>query len=419
VVLSNSATGNTVGGTATGAANVISGNGGNGVYIRNTGTSANVVLGNLIGTDKSGTAPLGNGANGVAIVSSASANTVGGSAAGSANVISGNSLDGVYLTGNGTSGNVVLGNRIGTDKSGTANLGNAADGVFIDNGATANTIGGTASGAANLIGYNAEGVVVGSSPTDITTVHDSILGNRIFANAGPGIDLGNDGPTPNGKNPRPFPNDGQNTPVLTRVTKSSVSGTLTSQPSHTYRLEFFASPAAGPTFQGMTFLGFKVVTITSSTGKASFTATLTTPVVKGQVVTATATDLTTASSTFGDTSEFSAPAATTVTVTSSPTVTQSPSPQTVTLTALAFSGPTPATGGTVTFTIVGLPGSVKAVVNANGQATASFVVPGGTAPGSYTIVATYKGTGPFGNGSSDPFGDGTLTVLRSGPGFGF
>ena len=50
----------------------------------------------------------------------------------------------------GTSGNVIQGDFIGTDKTGTVKLGNAA-GIEIHNGATNNTIGGTTTGAGNVI----------------------------------------------------------------------------------------------------------------------------------------------------------------------------------------------------------------------------------------------------------------------------
>src|SRR5262249_57302876 len=115
---------------------------GNGVFLYINGihgpgtTSGNVVLGNMIGTDVTGTAKLGNTEAGVRFGTDSvsqgygpTANTVGGTAAGSANVISGNGGAGVYIQGAGTSGNVVLGNRIGTDVHGTAKLGNTGNGV--------------------------------------------------------------------------------------------------------------------------------------------------------------------------------------------------------------------------------------------------------------------------------------------------
>src|SRR5262249_24714789 len=47
-------TGNTVGGTAAGAGNLISGNGSSGVTVSDSGTTGNVVQGNDVGTDANG-----------------------------------------------------------------------------------------------------------------------------------------------------------------------------------------------------------------------------------------------------------------------------------------------------------------------------------------------------------------------------
>ncbi len=175
VLIGKGSTANTIGGTASGAANVISGNVDLGVYLGDSGTSGNVVLGNLIGTDVNGAAKLGNG-DGVEIELSATANTIGGTASGAANVISGNNESGVYLVGGGTSGNVVLGNLIGTDINGAAKLGNGY-GVQIWNHATANTIGGTASGAANVIsGNNTVGVYIGFTGTSGNVVLGNLIG---------------------------------------------------------------------------------------------------------------------------------------------------------------------------------------------------------------------------------------------------
>ena len=107
---------------------MISGNTLDGVLISDNGTSDNLVAGNLIGTTVSGDTAMPNGAilyygtvapgNGVAIQGGATANTVGGTTAGAGNVISGNTLDGVLISDNGTSDNLVAGNLIGTTVSG-------------------------------------------------------------------------------------------------------------------------------------------------------------------------------------------------------------------------------------------------------------------------------------------------------------
>ena len=178
VIIQNSARANTIGGTATGAGNVISGNTAAGILITSAGASGNLVLGNLIGTSKSGAASLGNGTSGVIIQSSATANTIGGAATGAANVISGNTAEGVYLTGNGTSGNVVLGNLIGTSSTGAAALGNGDNGVLLNLLATANTVGGTATNAGNVISGNTDnGVDLDGSGVSGNVVQGNLIGS--------------------------------------------------------------------------------------------------------------------------------------------------------------------------------------------------------------------------------------------------
>ena len=50
-LLTGGSTGNTVGGSVGGAGNVISGNSSDGVEISDSGTSGNLVAGNLVGTN--------------------------------------------------------------------------------------------------------------------------------------------------------------------------------------------------------------------------------------------------------------------------------------------------------------------------------------------------------------------------------
>jgi hypothetical protein len=170
---------------------------------------------------------------------------------------------------------------------------------FCREGAFNNTIGGTTVGSGNSIAFNAEGVVIGNSTSGIGAVGNSILGNSIWDNTGLGIDLGDSGQTfPNGPNPLSFPNNGQNTPIITKIKTTSVSGTLTSVPQTLFLLEFFATPVGSAPSQGQLFLGAIDVT-TNASGVVSFTAPVAV-IPKGMAITATATDLIT-----GDTSEFS------------------------------------------------------------------------------------------------------------------
>ena len=131
----------------------------------------NVVEGNYIGTDAPGTAALANAYDGVELDTGASGNTIGGTTAAARNIISANPYAGVEI--DDANDNVVEGDFIGTDVTGTAALGNGARTytpvVFLSqDSASANTIGGlTASpgtGAGNLISGNiGSGVVFGSA----------------------------------------------------------------------------------------------------------------------------------------------------------------------------------------------------------------------------------------------------------------
>src|SRR5262249_32713509 len=148
-----------------------------------------------------------------------------GSTPGAGNLISGNAGVGVAIRGAGTSGNMVEGNRIGTDASGIAPLGNSSVGVAIQGGASGNTVGGTAPGAGNAIAYTRQGVVVAG----VGTLGNAILGNSLFANGGLGIDLGDDGVTPNDAAGHNGPNHFQNFPILTQVVANGNNRTARGQ----------------------------------------------------------------------------------------------------------------------------------------------------------------------------------------------
>ncbi len=170
-----STSGNTLGGTIAGARNLISGNGFNGVSISDN-REEELVQGNYIGTDLTGTAKIPNGRNGVQI-ESATQVTIGGTAAGAGNLVSGNSGDGVMIEA-GSISTTVLGNFIGTDVTGRLRLGNGTGGVGIV-GSWQNTIGGTDFGAGNLIsGNGGSGLVIqdGNDAAMTNTVQGNIIG---------------------------------------------------------------------------------------------------------------------------------------------------------------------------------------------------------------------------------------------------
>ena len=120
---------------------VIHGFQGSGIVL--TGPGGNVVTGDYIGTDVTGTKAVANGQRGIEVDGSAN-NTIGGTAAGAGNVISANIWTGLLISGG--SDNVIEGNKIGTDVSGTKPLGNEIFGIRLFS-TTGNQIGGTSSGA--------------------------------------------------------------------------------------------------------------------------------------------------------------------------------------------------------------------------------------------------------------------------------
>jgi hypothetical protein len=311
-------TNNTIGGTVAGAGNVISGNGEFGIYLGHFCCSSvvtgNVVQGNLIGTDASGTRAMANADQTVGVFLGAALddpnnlvanNLIGGTTPAARNVISENTDWGIEFN-TLANANLVEGNYIGTDITGTQPLGNGPNGggVLFGSGALNNTLGGMAAGAGNLIADNSTlgGVVL--SQLSPLPAGDTIRGNSIHDNAGLGIDLGADGVTPNDSHAgQPGPNNWENFPVLSAAyagASTILLGTFHSTPSSTFTLDFYANATPDPTGygEGQYYLGSTIAT-TDSSGNASFTATGLGASSPGQWISATATDSS------GDTSEFS------------------------------------------------------------------------------------------------------------------
>jgi titin len=288
-----SGSGNTIGGTTSGARNLISGNSKAGVLIDLLGINAQV-MGNYIGTDVTGDLAL---ANSVGIEVAGSSNTIGGTATGAGNLIWGNSGDGVLLD-SASSDNQVLGNSIGTNASDIA-LGNGGYGVNISG--SNNTIGGSVASAANIIADNTQGGVLVSAGGSNSITGGGVTGsgntirlNSIYANgsnsAGPGITLGKDA-----NNNLAAPNLVSAYLVGTTLTVNSSFAPPTANVS--YVLDVYANLIGDA--EGKVFLGSLTVTPTS-TATQSFSFTTTTTVTgSNPLITVVLTDAS------GDTSSFS------------------------------------------------------------------------------------------------------------------
>ncbi|MDO8955221.1 MAG: cadherin-like domain-containing protein [Gammaproteobacteria bacterium] len=261
-----------IGGTAAGAGNVVSGNNGGGIYVGNTGGAT--IQGNIVGLNAAGTAALGNTGVGIYVATSG-ASAIGGNTVAARNIVSGNSSHGIQVTSSPAAGHSIKGNYIGVGSDGTTLLGNGGAGVYL---ASSNTVvGGKGVGDGNVIaGNGGAGIAVASGNGNL------FYRNSIHSNTGLGIDLGNDGVTANDYND----GDGganylNNFPVITSVVTNGSTTTILgsiewytqAQPIY---IEFFSSASkdASGHGEGKTYVGFVQVTTDATTGDATFSLTL-------------------------------------------------------------------------------------------------------------------------------------------------
>ncbi|MEJ2342607.1 MAG: hypothetical protein P8Y10_10400, partial [Gemmatimonadales bacterium] len=193
------------------------------------------------------------------------------------------------------------GNYIGADATGSNALGNGLSGIVLFDDAADNTLGGTASGAGNVIAHNE---AVGVLLFPLAGANNRMLGNAIYDNELLGIDLGNDGVTANDpEDPDTGPNNLQNYPVLTVAASGDgavITAELSSLPNAVYTLEFFSNDACDESGNGEGEDPLRTETVsTDASGIGSVVATVS-GVPAGAYITATATDAS------GNTSEFSA-----------------------------------------------------------------------------------------------------------------
>ena len=174
-----------IGDVVAGSRNIISGNARDGVSLSGANATGAVISGNSIGANAAGTGAILNG-TGVAISAGAAGNTVGGIVAGSGNLISGNTLDGVSIAADAGTNNLIQGNFIGVNTSGNAALPNGRDGIMV--AGAAQTIGGTAAAAGNVLAANARNGITLAGPAAIGNL---VQGNKIGVNAAGTASLAN------------------------------------------------------------------------------------------------------------------------------------------------------------------------------------------------------------------------------------
>lgn len=329
-------TGTTPGGACTGDCNLISGNHIYGIATRGAMVATdNLIQGNFVGVDVTGTMALSDQTSGMDICSAR--NQIGGTIAAARNLVSGNDNDGICIgcgCSTGSGNNVVEGNYVGVDTTGTvaipghANSGVRAEAVRIG-GDIGLSSGGPCTGACNLISGNMKGIITddddgeivgnfigtdfsGQSPIPNTTsgielkedgfvvrgnliafngeqgitrhpmFADSVItGNRIFSNGELGIDVGTDGVT----------ND--RLAVILRVANLSgqvqASASVIGTPGVEYTFDFFSSRECDPSGfgEGEYFLG-RASAVADGSGLAE--VSITAPAQFGGFYTATVTD---------------------------------------------------------------------------------------------------------------------------------
>ena len=147
--MQNGASNNTIGGNTADLGNVISGNGSEGVQINHEDSDGNIVQNNYIGVSADGSTNLGTGGDGIYIRAGSDNNQILDNwIVGSG--FQGIEIDG---EGTESSGNIIQGNRIGTDATGTLDWGSGLPGILLENEANSNTIGGINAGEGNIIAF--------------------------------------------------------------------------------------------------------------------------------------------------------------------------------------------------------------------------------------------------------------------------
>ncbi len=179
-ILISGVTGTTIGGVVAGSGNLISGNTLDGIYLSNAGSA--VIQGNWIGLDATGTTSIGNGGPGI-YASNSVGLTIGGTTPEARNVISGNAQQAVLF--DNVDNSTIAGNYVGTNVAGTGDVnGTAANtalsGIYLSNGSSGNTVGGTTAAARNVIsGNNHFGLEIIGAASQNNVVRGNYIGTDV------------------------------------------------------------------------------------------------------------------------------------------------------------------------------------------------------------------------------------------------
>ncbi len=369
--------GTVVGGTDPGLRNIISSNG-YGIYLHSFGHR---VQGNYLGVTGDGLGSLPNAQQQIYLDNAYNCE-IGGSSVGAKNLICGSS-EGLYLTGSNCHSNTVTGNWFGLLASGALNpYDRFTNAVSLDNGAHDNLIGLPETGQGNIITNAAHGIAV----TGLSSMHNGLYGNLIGNFTTAGITLGSPGNQGNAN---------KSAPVITSAYLNRAVGTSAPYDFiEVFRANLGASQSGG----SAAFLGQAQA---KADGSWEVWFAYPNGLMIGDYVCALATDTAHNTSAFGSNVSVSLVSVPTWTSTVTPTLTVSPTPTssftptpsptqtqtctiTATLTASPTATPSPTTTPSPTVSVTPMAtSSPTATVTPTGTSTATPVV---TATPTQTIV---------------------------------
>ena len=283
-----------IGGPTPAARNLISASASHGVDLGGGGGSGHVVSGNYIGTDASGSIAIPNGGHGVAVAASPGM-TIGGSAAGEGNLISGNLAGGISLNGFFSSGNVVQGNRIGTDASGNLPLPNGGHGIAITGSSDNTIGASAAGAGNVIAFHPLDGISATNATGNAIRGNAVFSNGSLGIDLVPEDPTPNDpGDADSGANDlQNFPVISSVTILAPAGSGTRFQGILHAAPSTTFELDFFESPGCSNSprefVEGQTYLGSGQVS-TDGTGTGAFDVTVPAAVATDARLSATATD---------------------------------------------------------------------------------------------------------------------------------
>ncbi len=285
----SAADGALIGGTVPEARNIISGNSISNVVLGSFGPGA-TVQGNYIGTDVTGTRVVGPTSIGVNVgtsnnvvggVVAGARNVISGNNTG---IQLGSFFSGIV-------GNVIQGNYIGLNASGTGQLPNTGSGIVIFDAVNSTIGGTQSEAANKIAFNGGAGVSIAGTGQGNAIRGNSIFSNSgLGIDLGANGVTANDGTDPDtgANNLQNFP---VLTGVLSSSNSTTIQGSLKSLPNTTFQIDFYTNAALDPSGNGEGAQFFSTTSVnTNNNGDATINATLAVGLPAGRVITATATD---------------------------------------------------------------------------------------------------------------------------------